>query len=947
MNRTIRLHRFRSALAAFIIFVPCLIGDVPAYDLSRDSVQYVVGTSHLDTYWRWPIEYTIREYLPNTFRGNFGLFDQHPGFVFSFAGAYRYMLIKRHYPEDYERLKGYVASGNWAVSGSFVDACDVNIPSPESLIRQVLYGNGFFLDEFGKRSIDVFLPDCFGFGYVLPTVASHCGLKGFSTQKLEWGGAYNPPFDIGRWIGVDGSSIVASISPGNYNNLWQVKTDQITRLGSQANVYASMDYFGTDTWDKGGAVKASDVGSLMARIANNHAEAVKVVIGPSDQLFRDLTDEQVARLPQYRGELIMRTHGTGCYTSQADIKRRNRNVEQLARASETAAVMANHIAAKPYPADKFKQAWIRFLWHQQHDGITGTSIEEAYDVYRADIDSSRDDFAAILTASIEAVAGVLDSRCQGVPVALFNALSIDREDIVDTTLTFAVPPVHVRVFDPQGNEVPAQTAAVNGNSARVVFLAKVPATGLAIYDARPSDAPCALATGLSVDQRQLENNCYRVTIDNNGDIAGIYDKVHGRELLSAPSRLELLPNTSREWAKWELMWRDVIASPKAYVSGSSVRIVENGPARVMLETQRTTAGSTFLQRISLAAGSAGNRVEVRNDIDWKATETLLKASFPLSVSNPLATFDLGIGVIERGNRRDGLYEVPAQQWVDITNNSGDFGIAVMNDCKYGWDKASDNTLRLTLIHTPPAYSGHYYDTKPIDITRHIFAYAVYGHAGAWNEAGVVDEAERFNQPLRPVQLSASGAGNGAKTYSMLRTDMPVRVMALKKAERSDRFIVRLREIKGTSADASVAFASPLTSARETNGFEDDVSVAAGNGAALKYATTAYQPRTFSFTLQDHTSLSGRHAPQQQRGDTRLVLENSAGGRRTVSLRSSTGERARSLRITDLRGRTVYLVLLSQADDAAVPVPRFLGPGSYIATMQTDRQTHQVRLPAVR
>jgi alpha-mannosidase len=176
----------------------------------------VVGTAHLDTQWLWTIQNTIREHLPKTLRSNFELFEQYPDYVFSFEGAFRYALMKEYYPQEYAKLKQYIASGRWRIAGSSWDAGDVNIASPESLIRQVLYGNGFFRREFGQVSRDIFLPDCFGFGFALPSVAAHCGLKGFCTGKLGWGSAVDVPYRVGRWEGVDGAQIVAALDPGGY-----------------------------------------------------------------------------------------------------------------------------------------------------------------------------------------------------------------------------------------------------------------------------------------------------------------------------------------------------------------------------------------------------------------------------------------------------------------------------------------------------------------------------------------------------------------------------------------------------------------------------------------------------------------------------------------------------------------------------------------------------------
>src|SRR5262245_48029231 len=190
--------------------------DSPTTKPSDRPTLYVVGTAHLDTQWLWTIQDSIREYVPHTLDDNFARFEKFPDYIFSFEGAFRYMLAREYRPESYAKLKEYIRSGRWHVCGSSVDAGDVNIPSPEALIRQILYGNGYFRKEFGKTSCDIYLPDCFGFGYALPSIAAHCGLKGFSTQKLTWGSSIGIPFDVGVWEGVDGSTLIAALNPGDY-----------------------------------------------------------------------------------------------------------------------------------------------------------------------------------------------------------------------------------------------------------------------------------------------------------------------------------------------------------------------------------------------------------------------------------------------------------------------------------------------------------------------------------------------------------------------------------------------------------------------------------------------------------------------------------------------------------------------------------------------------------
>jgi alpha-mannosidase len=133
-----------------------------ARDLSKEKTLYTVGYAHLDTQWRWTYPQVIREFIPATLHRNFELFEKYPDYVFNFSGSRRYEMMKEYYPDDYEKLKKYIAAGRWFPCGSSVDEGDCNVPSAESLVRHVLYGNRYFEREFGVQSAEFMLPDCFG-----------------------------------------------------------------------------------------------------------------------------------------------------------------------------------------------------------------------------------------------------------------------------------------------------------------------------------------------------------------------------------------------------------------------------------------------------------------------------------------------------------------------------------------------------------------------------------------------------------------------------------------------------------------------------------------------------------------------------------------------------------------------------------------------------------------
>jgi len=833
-------------------------------DTSRPKL-LVVGTAHLDTQWRWTIQKSIEEYIPATFRENYKLMERHPDYVFSFEGAFRYMLMHEYYPEDFERVRQYVKTGQWRVAGSWVDAVDVNIPSFESLVRHTLYGNGYFKSEFGKTSRDIFLPDCFGFGYALPSIAAHSGLESFSTQKLTWGSWVGIPFDIGIWRGVDGSTLTCAVNPGAYVSEIEGDLSRDTtwlsaavRQGDSSGLYAAYRYFGTG--DTGGAPDSASVDRLSKSI---HSDGpLEVVSVGADDVVDLVASADRERLPEYDGELVMTRHGVGCYTSQAAMKRWNRKNELLADAAERAAVIAHRIVGQDYPREMLRDAWIRFLWHQFHDDLTGTSIPEAYEFSWNDEILCLNRFAAMFEHAVEATASVLDTRVEGTPIVVFNPLAIAREDVVEATVPKpGGAAAFVRVFGPDGNEVPSDVVAVFDDSLRILFVGTAPSVGYAVYDVRPSSAPCALATGLKVSPNSLENARYRVSINEAGEIASIYDKRDNRELLSEPLRYEILDDTPNNWPAWEIDYDDIMAPPLDLFVGSPViRVVEDGCARVAVQIEQKTEHSVLMTTVSLAAGDGGNRVQSDADIDWYEREKLLKASISTTTANDDATYDLGLGVIKRGLNTEKRYEVPGHQWADLSDTAGAYGVAVFNDCRYGWDHPSPEKLRLTLVHTPGVASGWDWvgDQHSQDNGQHRLAFAVQGHAGDWRDGGVIWQAARMNQPLTAFRGMPHEGALG-KTYSSLsvagdRPKPPVMVNAVKLAENSDEIVIRVRELVGQAQnEIRLTFDRPVVSAREINGSEEETGPARVTDGQLVFSLTSYQPKAFAVTLEPSTN----------------------------------------------------------------------------------------------
>jgi alpha-mannosidase len=855
-------------------------------DLINTPTLYLVGYAHLDTEWRWEYPQVISEYLLRTMEDNFKLFDKYPAYVFNFTGSNRYRLMKEYWPADYARMTGYIKAGRWFPAGSSVEEGDVNAPSAEAILRQVLYGNEYFRNEFGVASEEYMLPDCFGFPWSLPSILAHAGIKGFSTQKLTWGSSVpddsttpygmdgkGVPFNFGRWIGPDGKGVIAALNPGDYgarisyNLALKSAVDSsarrrvgdslaylqpwLQRLAENKNelgLDADYKYYGTG--DVGGAPTDSSV-MWVQRAVDDTSGAIHVVSAEADQFFKDITPAERSRLPSYTGEMELQNHSAGSLTSQAYEKRWIRENEILADAAEKASVAAMWLGGRSYPMRRLNDAWTLIMGSHFHDLAAGTATPRAYEFAWNDDVIALNQMSDVLQSGSEAVASAMNTQLAGTPIVVFNPLNHARQDVVEVTVPDPSASRQVRVTGPDGTAVPAQVDSVGGGMAQVVFEAGAPSVGYAAYGVQTGRAG-APSSELRVSTHALENDHYRVAIDANGDVSSIFDKRLDRELLQQPIRLALMQDIPSQWPAWNMDFADEQRPPRGYVDGpADIRVTEQGPARVAVTVRRAVDSSIFLQTVSLAAGAAGDRVQFHNAIDWHMPATALKATFVLTAADSQATYNLDVGTIRRGNAYDRKFEVPTHQWIDLTDHSGTFGATILTGDKNGSDKPNDNTIRLTLLRTPglPNGRGGYGDQTSQDFGHHEFNFGIAGHAGDYR-AGQTDwTAWRLNTPLMAFTTPAH-TGPLGRSFSLVRVSNPrVRLMALKRAESGNEIVLRMVELNGSrQPDVRVAFAAPVAAAREINGQEQPVGGAMVQQGSLVTSLSRYQIRTFAVRL---------------------------------------------------------------------------------------------------
>ena len=841
----------------------------------EEKTFFLISNTHLDTQWNWDVKTTISQYVKNTLFDNMKLMEKYPDFQLNYEGAIKYMWMKEYFPTEFEQMKQYIQNGQWHVSGMSVDASDVMMSSAESILHSMLYANRFYKKEFGVRGgFDVMLPDCFGFSYALPSLMRHAGQKGFHSAKLGWGSsAYNSLPHFGVWKGVDGSKVYAVYKPGAYdvhedwNKDLTNDADILSKINtniSESGIPVAVKYVGP-RGDRGGSLQdnpekeGENTPYWLSYNTQKEDGAVKVRLASPDEFFQYMEDHDNGQYKVWNSELPMKTHGVGAYTSWGALKLWNRKNELLADAAEKASSLAMWLSAREYPSQQLQDAWVRTLWQQHHDGLTGTSILSANDYSYNEYYLANRAFAQELSTSAGAVIQMMDTQTEGTPIAVYNPLSHERTDIVEGSIYSKLYQNKVRVFDPDGNEVLAQVTGYDfaTHQLHIIFAATVPSLGYAVYEARVGEKS-TLTSDLSFENsgssKRMANGRYRVSVNSNGDINNLYDLKNSRTLINSAIRQQLIYDHEDTWPAWEISYTDICRNPSSFVSKNvEIELVEDGPLRKSLKVKRQQEGSTFIQYIRMNA--VNDRVECVNEVDWQTYERMLKVNFPFptALKNDKATYDISLGTISRGIRSSDEYEVCGHQWADQSNS---YGVSILNDCKYGWDKPTNTTLRLTLLRTPSCKS--YEHQANMDLGPNKFTYALLPHEGGWSEQTQM-QAGQLNQPLIAFVAPKHAGTLGRRiAFASLSTDK-VAIKALKKAEDTDELIVRIYEWTGENQqNVRLSFPVPVVSAREVNGIEEEITNGqlTTDGGTILFDIGRYQPKTFAVRLQSlHVSPS--------------------------------------------------------------------------------------------
>ncbi|CAM2953979.1 glycoside hydrolase family 38 C-terminal domain-containing protein [Actinomyces slackii] len=718
------------------------------------SAHHVIATghAHIDSAWLWPVRETVRKCI-RTFSSVLALMEEDPDFVFACSSAQQYAWVKEHDPGLYERIRQRVAEGRFIPVGGMWLEADTNMPGSEAMARQMIEGKSFFLAEFGVETLDVWLPDSFGYTGSLPGIIRAAGSRWFLSQKLSWNDTDAMPHHTFTWEGIDGSRVLTHFPPvDSYNSALSVSDLLHAEANFKEKAVASSSIVPFGYGDGGGG-PTREMLAAARRFAD--LEAVPTVEQASPNTFFERTEadqETQGGLPVWSGEMYLEFH-RGTYTSQLRTKQGNRRSEHLLREAELWAATAAVRQGADYPYELLKDCWRTVLRNQFHDILPGTCIGWVYQRTEAEYAQVAADLEAVIDSSAAALVG------QGSQELCLNAAPSPRDG--------------------------------------------VPSLGIGPATAWEGD-------GVVIEQDEgttvLDNGLLRVTIDGAGLIVSLVDLEAGREVLAegqAAGLLQLHRDLPRQWDAWDIdrEYRNTVED----VTGVSDLSVERRGAQAVVRLSRPLGqDSSVAQEIRLSPGS--KQVVLDLDIDWHERQRLLKLAFPLDLKADASTAEMQFGHVSRPTHQNtswdaARYEICAHRWIHVGEEG--YGVAVLNDSTYGHDVTRGvdrlgrptTTVRLSLVRAP------LFPDPQADQGRHRLSVAL--RPGA--EIGqAVTEGYAFNLPRRTVL-------GGREVEPLVEVEgLGVVVEAVKLAEdRSGDVIVRLYESRGARTRATLSAGFPV------------------------------------------------------------------------------------------------------------------------------------------
>ena len=731
---------------------------------SRGKVA-VVGHSHMDTAWLWPVAETVRK-CARTYSQALTLMDLYPEYTFIQSSVLHLDWMREYYPDIFEEIKQKVAEGRYEPNGGVWVECDCNITGGESMVRQFLYGQRYTMKHLGYKSDSFWLPDTFGYSAAIPQIMLGSGVKYFYTTKMDWNDLNTFPAHTFSWRGLDGSEVLTHLNRTHFIPNVQQLTKMVGELVDKRSCDMRLAAYG---FGDGGGGPTYGMLEFLKRTKDLNGMP-EIESSTISKFMQEVEAEHQENLPVYDGELYLELH-RGTLTQMHQVKKNNRDAEIALHNLE----LFNVLSGKAIN-ENLDTLYKTLLKNQFHDILPGTSIPRVYEIAIPEML----ELIAKARTETQGYAGEMAAAAENT-VSLYNPLSFDRNDVVTLDGEYGVEGVEAQVY-----------TDFDGNT-KTAFKANIPAMESAVLKLTPS---AATKSAFKVEGNVLTTPYYQVTFDGNGYISELID-LEADRLVNREGGVPLGTLWSGEdmpfvWDNWDID-DDIFSKLRPINDMISREVVTDGSVEYRVRAQYKV-GKKSTATIDTVFYSQNRRIDYEVKVDWNERHTLLKAGFDVNVRSSFIKNEIQFGHLDRPTTRNSSleaakFEICNHKWSDLSETH--YGVAILNNCKYGLS-AEGSDLRLTL------HKGGCRPDPFTDNGVHTMTYSLLPHMGAFDAETVIHPAYELN--YQPVVVA--GELNAPKLFSV--SNPGVICETVKSAEDVEgAYVLRLYESERNAANCTL------------------------------------------------------------------------------------------------------------------------------------------------
>lgn len=774
---------------------------------------HLVCNAHLDPVWLWQIEEGVAETL-STFRIAADFCENYEGFVFNHNEALLYQWVEEYDMELFARIQKLVEEGKWHIMGGWYLQPDCNMPSGESLVRQILIGKNYFMDKFGVEPTTAINFDSFGHSRGLVEIMKKANFDSYLFCRPE-SDMLELPGDDFAWKGFCGSTIAMHRAYNSYESHRGEADDKIKGwLELNREKETGLVLWGIG--NHGGGPSRIDYKNITKLAEDN--DTWNIIHSTPEGYFKELKEKRT-ELPVYSG--ILNPRYTGCYTSQIRIKQLHRMLENELFSTEKMTAHACINGYYEYPASEIDKAVEDLLLLEFHDILPGSSIPEVekYSINLAG--HALEEIRKLKTKAFIALCSGQETAEEGtIPIIAYNPHPHKIDGIFECEFqlpdqnknkeVFAMPVVYR-----EGGKIPCQVEHESSNfnvdwRKKSVFRAELSANSINRFDVKIELIDKKPEPVVKVENGVISFKTKDIEININTD-SGTINRyaVEGFNYINGEGFLPIVIDDDENcWAHKERSFRNIEGAFSVMSSdeGSrfsgildgnidSVRVIEDGEVRTIVEAVMKYNNSFICQRYYLP--KQGTEIKITSKVYWNEKMKMLKMSVPTILNN--AEF---VGQTAYGSEK--LFvngdEMVSHKWNTLSD--GSHAVSLVNTGTYGSD-CLNGELRATMLRSPGYSAGKsdFSERNPyimpqdrfspyIDQGEHDFEF--YFNAGTAAERLELIEKEALVVNEKPMLLSFFPTGRGHKPERLIEiTSGGATVSAMKKGRGPEEYVIRI------------------------------------------------------------------------------------------------------------------------------------------------------------